>query len=281
MLPKDQTVSNTPKSGLFCLRIARGCPACAGAMRALGTAPLPAQAQHRPVRATRRPRQPRHLRPAQRSSPARGHRRQRRRDRQRRRSSPNTICASAWRCSSRRRACSPRPRRSSKLRAQVLDQLETEQLQIQEAKQEEHHRLAARSRQGDRTHPHGQPSHHRSAQRDCSRRTASISTTLRAQIAAQIAWQKAVEDEYPGPRQHHAGRCRCRDGAHHRRRQQAALSGRAKSSSPWTIPDRDAKVLKDARTSRPSSSRARPSRHGAPVQPEPVGRGRRRHGLGA
>ena len=40
--------------------------------------------------------------------------------------------------------------------------------------------------------------------RDVLAKPASSEQALRAQITAQIAWQKTVQDEYPGPHQHHA-----------------------------------------------------------------------------
>ncbi|MEI9886641.1 MAG: peptidylprolyl isomerase [Rhizomicrobium sp.] len=89
----------------------------------------------------------------------------------------------------------PTPEIMAKLRAQVLSQLETEQLQIQEARRKS---ITVSPTDVDKSIERITADNHLTKEQlaDLLAKGGVQMSTLRAQIAVQIAWQKAVQDEF-------------------------------------------------------------------------------------
>lgn len=89
----------------------------------------------------------------------------------------------------------PTPEILAKLRGQVLSQLETEQLQIQEARKKG---ITVSPTDVDKSIDRITSDNHLTKEQlaDLLKKGGVDMSTLRAQIAVQIAWQKAVEDEF-------------------------------------------------------------------------------------
>jgi peptidyl-prolyl cis-trans isomerase SurA len=89
----------------------------------------------------------------------------------------------------------PTPEVIAKLRGQVLTQLETEQLQIQEARRKN---ITVSPTDVDKTIDRITTDNHLTKEQlaDLLKKGGVDMSTLRAQIAVQIAWQKAVQDEF-------------------------------------------------------------------------------------
>ncbi|MGZ5938562.1 MAG: peptidylprolyl isomerase, partial [Rhizomicrobium sp.] len=89
----------------------------------------------------------------------------------------------------------PTPQILAKLRGQVLAQLETEQLQIQEARKKG---ITVSPTDVDKSIDRITTDNHMTKDQlaDLLKKGGVEMATLRAQIAVQIAWQKAVEDEF-------------------------------------------------------------------------------------
>jgi peptidyl-prolyl cis-trans isomerase SurA len=89
----------------------------------------------------------------------------------------------------------PTPDVIAKLRGQVLTQLETEQLQIQEARRKN---ITVSPTDVDKTIDRITTDNHLTKEQlaDLLKKGGVDMATLRAQIAVQIAWQKAVQDEF-------------------------------------------------------------------------------------
>jgi peptidyl-prolyl cis-trans isomerase SurA len=132
----------------------------------------------------------------------------------------------------------------AKLRGQVLNQLETEQLQIQEAR---HKGITVSPVDVDKAIERITSDNHLTKDQlaDLLKKGGVEMATLRGQIAVQIAWQKAVEDEFEGrvnvtPADVDAELAKLQEGANktHFLVSQIFLT--------VDNPDVDAKVLKDA-----------------------------------
>ncbi len=91
----------------------------------------------------------------------------------------------------------PTPDALKKIRAQILDQLETEQLQIQEAKRKH---ITVSMPEVDKAIDKIVAENHLNLDqlKAVLAKNGVNFTTLRAQIAAQLIWQKTVEDEFQG-----------------------------------------------------------------------------------
>jgi len=89
----------------------------------------------------------------------------------------------------------PTPDVMAKLRGQVLNQLETEQLEIQEARRKN---ITVSPTDVDKTIDRITSDNHLTKDQlaDLLKKGGVDMSTLRAQIAVQIAWQKAVQDEF-------------------------------------------------------------------------------------
>lgn len=132
----------------------------------------------------------------------------------------------------------------TKLRGQVLSQLETEQLQIQEARRKN---ITVSPTDVDKSIDRITADNHltRDQLTDLLKKNGVDVATLRAQIAVQIAWQKAVQDEFQDrvnitPADVDAELARLGEGAD---KPHYLLSS---IFLPVDNPDLDAKVLKDA-----------------------------------
>ena len=138
----------------------------------------------------------------------------------------------------------PTPDVMAKLRSQVLSQLETEQLQIQEAR---HKNITVSPTDVDKSIDRITTDNHMTKDQltELLKKGGVDMSTLRAQIAVQIAWQKAVQDEFQDrvnitPSDVDAEMARLGEGAD---KQHYLLSSIFLAVDN---PDMDAKVLKDA-----------------------------------
>ena len=138
----------------------------------------------------------------------------------------------------------PTPEIIAKLRGQILSQLETEQLQIQEARRKS---ITVSPADVDKTIDRITSDNHLSKDQltDMLKKGGVNMSTLRAQIAVQIAWQKAVSDEFQDrvnitPSDVDAELARLSEGAEKRHFLVSAIFLAVDN------PDLDAKVLKDA-----------------------------------
>ena len=110
----------------------------------------------------------------------------------------------------------------AKLRGQVLAQLETEQLQIQEARKKD---ITVSPTDVDKSIDRITTDNHMTKDQlaDLLKKGGVDMATLRAQIAVQIAWQKAVEDEFQDRVNITPADIDAETGASSGRREQAAL----------------------------------------------------------
>ena len=138
----------------------------------------------------------------------------------------------------------PTPEILTKLRSQVLTQLETEQLQIQEARKKG---ITVSPTDVDKSIERITSDNHMSKDQlaDLLKKSGVDMSTLRAQIAVQIAWQKAVEDEFSDrvnitPADIDAELARLQEGANKPHFQVSEIFLAVDN------PEVDAKVLKDA-----------------------------------
>jgi peptidyl-prolyl cis-trans isomerase SurA len=138
----------------------------------------------------------------------------------------------------------PTPETVAKLHDQILKQLETEQLQIQEARRKN---IAVSPTDVDKSIDRIVNDNHLTKEQLTSllKKGGVAMATLRAQIAVQIAWQKAVQDEFEDrvnitPADIDAEMARLGEGAN---RPHFLVSS---IFLPVDNPDLDAKVLKDA-----------------------------------
>ncbi len=139
----------------------------------------------------------------------------------------------------------PTPDVKKRLHDQILKQLETEQLQIQEARRKN---ITISPADVDKSIDRITTDNHLTREQletTLAKNGVQIAT-LRAQIAVQIAWQKAVEDEFQDrinitPADTSTPNSRASAKAQPRR-----ISSPRRFSFPSTIPDLDPKALKDA-----------------------------------
>jgi peptidyl-prolyl cis-trans isomerase SurA len=141
-------------------------------------------------------------------------------------------------------AAMPSPEVKKKLRDQILKQLETEQLQIQEAR---HKNITVSPTDVDKSINRITTENHLTKEQLAGllAKAGVEMGTLRAQIAVQIAWQKAVEDEFQDrvnitPADIDAELARISEGA---TKTHFLVS---EIFLPVDNPDLDGKVLKDA-----------------------------------
>ena len=152
---------------------------------------------------------------------------------------PIMSCASAWRCSRHLTASTQQLTTEQKrIRSQILELLEDEKLQLQEAVKknitvspvEVDKRINAHDRRNIT-----------SPSTSCAQiltNAGASEDALRSQITAQIAWQKTVQDEYADRSISRRPRWtpnwqRYAEGAN-----KPHYHGAAKSSCRWTIPSR-------------------------------------------
>ena len=138
----------------------------------------------------------------------------------------------------------PTPEVMAKLRGQVLTQLETEQLQIQEARRKN---ITVSPTDVDKSIDRITTDNHLTKEQltDLLKKGGVDMSTLRAQIAVQIAWQKAVQDEFSDrvnikPEDIDAELARVQEGADKPHFLVSSIFLAVDN------PDLDAKVLKDA-----------------------------------
>ena len=138
----------------------------------------------------------------------------------------------------------PTPEILAKLRGQVLSQLETEQLEIQEARKKG---ITVSPTDVDKSIERITSDNHLTKEQlvDLLKKGGVDIATLRAQIAVQIAWQKTVEDEFQDrvnitPADIDAALARLQEGANKQHFQVSEIF------LPVDNPEVDAKVLKNA-----------------------------------
>ena len=138
----------------------------------------------------------------------------------------------------------PTPETIAKMHDQILKQLETEQLQIQEARRKN---ISVSPTDVDKSIERIVKDNHLTKEQltGLLKRGGVDFSTLRAQIAVQIAWQKAVQDEFEDrvnitPADIDAEMARLAEGANKVHFQVSSIF------LPVDNPDVDAKVLKDA-----------------------------------
>ncbi len=136
------------------------------------------------------------------------------------------------------------PETIAKLRPQILAQLETEQLEIQEARRKN---LTVSPTDVDKSIERITGDNHLTKEQlaDLLKKGGVEMSTLRAQIAVQIAWQKAVQDEFQDrvnitPQDIDAEMARLNEGANKTHYLVSSIFLGVENS------DVDAKVLKDA-----------------------------------
>ena len=136
------------------------------------------------------------------------------------------------------------PETIAKLRPQILAQLETEQLEIQEARRKN---ITVSPTDVDKSIERITSDNHMSKDQlaDLLKKGGVEMSTLRAQIAVQIAWQKAVQDEFQDrvnitPQDIDAEMARLNEGANKTHYLVSSIFLGVEN------PDVDAKVLKDA-----------------------------------